>query len=86
MTEVRRRFEIVNRLGARFWARGEYDHAIQVFEVMLEKWPHSATTWANLSVSRDGTGSEADAAGALQRALEIDPLNGFATRTRDSRR
>jgi len=69
--------ESANLLGGHLWEQGDFARSARVFELLLERWPDSATQWANLAISQRDLGATDDAAESLRKALELDPWNEF---------
>ncbi len=72
------------RLGVALWKEKDYRRAIEVFTVLSEAFPDSATLWANLAVNHRDLGDEEGALEALRKALELDPFNAFVEESRKS--
>lgn len=62
-------------------AKGEYDQAIEMMTVGLASYPNYSLGWTFLSEAYRAAGRAAEAKAVLQRALEIDPTNGYANRS-----
>ena len=56
----------------------EWQRALTVLDEISKRHPDSATNWTNRALALQGLGRTEQAFGALERALELDPLNQAA--------
>lgn len=68
----------LNRLAVRLWGQRRYTDAATVYEILVSRYPQSATSWTNLAVNYDLNGDRDEAASAHRRAIELDPVNDFS--------
>lgn len=61
-------------------AKGEYQRAIDLMTLGLDKYPTDSMGWTYLAEAYGKAGRPSEAKGVLIRALEIDPTNGLANR------
>ncbi|MDP6839248.1 MAG: fused MFS/spermidine synthase [Planctomycetota bacterium] len=70
-----------NRLAVVLGQVNEWERALAVLTALEERHPASATVWTNRAIALHGLGRTQQAFGALERALELDPLNESAIQT-----
>jgi spermidine synthase len=70
-----------NRLAVVLGQVNEWQRALTVLDEISKRHPDSATNWTNRALALQGLGRTEQAFGALERALELDPLNQAAIQT-----
>ena len=70
-----------NRLAVVLGQVDEWERALAVLDALEAEHPDSATNWTNRAITLQGLGRTQEAFGALERALELDPLNESAIQT-----
>ncbi len=67
--------QALNELGDLYLSRDEGDHAVAVFEIVVEVFPQSAAAFGRLGEALLATNDEARALQNFDKALELDPSN-----------
>jgi tetratricopeptide (TPR) repeat protein len=65
--------EAANTLGVVLTQQGRPDHARRLFEAVLARSPHAATTWSNLGLLELSARRSSEAARAFEQAVAADP-------------
>lgn len=72
-----------SRVGSSYWERKQFRRAVAVYEQIVEQNPESASAWTNLAVNYAELRQVEKADRAFQKAISLDPLNGFTISSRD---
>ncbi len=72
------------RTGVALWRAGRSTEAVLLFTELVKLHPNSATSWTNLASNYRTLGLHEQAQAALDRAMEIDPVELFATQLQDT--
>ncbi|WP_157605160.1 fused MFS/spermidine synthase [Schlesneria paludicola] len=65
----------LNRVGVAYWNRKQYAEAVKVFRRMCDRFPQSATSWANLAINCKLSDMQEASEEARRHAVELDAVN-----------
>jgi tetratricopeptide (TPR) repeat protein len=69
---------VINALGYRYLGEGDYDKAITVFKINVERYPESANVYDSLGEAYENQGNLEKAAKNYEKAVMLGEKNGDA--------